>query len=775
MAKYLSHNHWRIRFLAGEGDVYSLRNLQFRRFSTADPVNSCGTVEECRAGAEQSLTYNEQAEGTRATDLFLYGGGGAFDAGWVSLQHPTGLPDDIFIAREYLQGRDVSYVGLIAAVGDAPATRISRFVIEYSDDGVNWIASREFETNPVWGRGEERVFALPNADSYLPVFSFRPNRKEPLSEKLAFLTDVLRSSRGAEQRRSLRPTPRRTFETDFLLTGRERTFWDLFFNRLSGGEVTIPLYWETVTTKAALVADVTKRVNFDTTNTEWAYAADDLAILMGKTALDYEVVQITTVDANGINLALPVSRPWPKGTKLLPLRRGVIDDISEPAHKSAGVATVTAQFRITVANPWTPDADDSPVYEGLPVFLEEPNWVDDLTMEYGREITSFDPGVGLPFQTDSMGRALIGQAHRWFLTGRERLAKFRDLIYRHQGRAGSFWLPTFKADFNLVADIAETDIQIEVENVGYFYTGGPTSGREYIAIKHGGGTILRKVVTVFPGSTPATELLGLDAPVGLALSTGQVRRISFADVARFDTDEFEIVHHGGIDAHHSASAVFRTFKNTRTAPEPISDPIPVGSMNTIRCGEWTERAICFALDWSTSMDTNNRFETMKAAMVEVLELLSSYTSGYEMDLSVTIFGDPGSTITRRSATATGVNEMISFVQGLSTGASDTDFRTAANAAAAFFNGTSPAITDRYFFMLTDGEPTDNGGASAMTIATQAAATLNALALPVQRYGINIDLADTTYTAMIDNTPSDGVPVIEGSDTSAFVDAVLGAF
>lgn len=583
MASYISHNYWRVRFIAGEGDVYSLRNIQFRRFSASDPVNPCGTVEECRAGVEAGLLYNEQAEGTRAADLFLYSNE-AFDPGWVSLDHVGGLPTNVYVGRQYAQGRDVAFLGLIAAVGDAPATRISRFVVEYSDNGVDWIESREFTTNPVWGRGETRVFALPSADASLPVFTFRPNRKEPLSENLAFLTDVLKGARGAEQRRSLRPTPRRTFETDFLLTGRERTFWDLFANRLAGGEVMVPLYWEVVTTPANLLVGNTDRINFDTTNREWRSMDGELALLAGPSALDYEVIQIADVDDDGIDLAVPVANSWPKGTKLFPLRRGVLDEASEPSHKSAGVATVTARLRITVENPWTPAADTSPVYLGLPVFLDEPNWVDDLTVEYAREIASLDPGTGLPFQVDRMGRALVGQAHRWFLTGRQRLAKFRDLIYRHRGRAGSFWLPTFKADLTLVSPVAAAGTQITVENVGYLYTGGPTSGREYIAIKHDGGTILRKVLSVIPGTTKATERVNLDAAVGLDLSPGQVRRISFADVARFDTDEFEIVHHGGIDGHHSASATFRTFKNTRTAPQPIAYPIPVSEMNEDVCG-----------------------------------------------------------------------------------------------------------------------------------------------------------------------------------------------
>lgn len=412
------------------------------------------------------------------------------------------------------------------------------------------------------------------ADIDLPVFSFRANWREPMAERLAFLTDVLAASEGAEQRRSVRQTPRRTFEADFLLTGRERTFWDLFVNGVGGGEVVAPLYWEVVTIPATLTATVSYRIDFDTTRREWAYHEGYLAMLIRDSALDYEVVEIAAVDAGGVDLAAPPTRSWPKGTKLLPLRRSVLDQIGDVQQPSAGVGRVSAELRVIGPNPWTPAVDTSPVYAGLPVFLSEPNWVEDLTAQQDREVALLDTGVGVSYQVDATGRVLLGQSHRWFLPGRENLAAFRDLIYRHRGRAGAFWLPTFKADLRLMASAGSGATQIVVENVGYGYTGGPTSGRQYVAIKHSGGTILRKVLSVVPGTTTATEKLNLDAALGLALSPGQVLRISFADTARFDTDEFEIVHYGGVDAHHDVSALFRTFKNTRTAPLPIDNPPP---------------------------------------------------------------------------------------------------------------------------------------------------------------------------------------------------------
>lgn len=777
MAAYTSREHWRIRFLASQGPVYALRNLQFRRYSGADPTNPCGTVEECREGVEAVISYSEQAEGTRAADLFLYGASD-FDPGWSSIARPPEVegdppppaPPGIFVARHYPQGRDVAYIGLIATSGDAPDTQISKFAIDWSEDGENWVEVREFSTNPVWGNGEERVFALPNADSYLPVFSFRENRKEPMAERLSFLTDVLRGARGAEQRRSLRPTPRRIVEADFLLTGRERTFWDLFFNRLSGGEMTIPIYWDAVTLRTALSPGGGLRINFSTVDREWKYAESHLAMLAGKTALDYEVVQIVSVDNNGITLTEPVKRPWPKGSKLYLLRRGVIEDVGEPAHKSAGVATVSAQLRFTVENPWVPAADPSQVYGGLPVFLDEPNWVDDLTVEYARGIADMDPATGLPYRVDTMGRAMLGQAHRWFLTGRTRLARFRDLIYRHRGRAGSFWLPTFKADFNLVAPVAASATQLVVENVGYAYTGGPTSGgREHIAIKFANGTtIFRRIVSVMPGLTSDTERLGLDLPVGQDLSLGQVRRISFMDAARFDTDEFEIVHHGGIDGHHSASGTFRTFKNTRTAPLPISAPIPHGTKTALPCGQWTNRAISFVIDRSASMEDNNRLAVMKQAMSEVLDALMPYTSGFIMDLNAVSWSGSYSSITRRAANVGGINDLKNWINGITTDGGGTYFNEGMTGAKVFFDNTSADLTRRFIFFISDGEATGNSATTARDI-------LLAMNPVPQSRGVSMDsVSGVASLQLIDNTGLD-IPIVSSGNYRELVDAVLGSF
>lgn len=424
----------------------------------------------------------------------------------------------------------------------------------------------------------------------IPVFSFRINRDEPLEEVVSFLTDVMRSREGNEQRRKLRLTPRRSYDVDLLLTGNERTYWDLFNHGLGPRDVLCPLYWETVRLGAALQEDYGDRIDFDTTFTEWEYQAGGAALIMRDNALSYEVVEIAAVDAGGVDLVTPVSATWPRGSVIIPLRRGKVDSAGELRAISAAVATVTVRLMLKEANPWSPAEDDSPEYLDLPVFTTEPNWVDNLSTDLNREIATWDSRTGLMSEAFPLNRIMVGQEHRWFLNGREPLAGFRDLIYRHAGRQGAFWLPTFKADLRLAADVGAADTQLVIEKVGYDATNAPRDGREHVAIKTPSGLICRKIISSSPGDTPETEKLGLAGSLGLALPRGQARRISFLDTARFDSDEFTITHHGGIDGLHESSARFRTFRNTRVPPAILVGATPIGVMTDTTCGTQSEDA-----------------------------------------------------------------------------------------------------------------------------------------------------------------------------------------
>ena len=70
----------------------------------------------------------------------------------------------------------------------------------------------------------------------LPIWTFRPNWSGGVTERLEWLTDVLPSRVGAEQRRGLRLSPRRSLEFQLLLHGEERTFFDLMLQALGSSD-----------------------------------------------------------------------------------------------------------------------------------------------------------------------------------------------------------------------------------------------------------------------------------------------------------------------------------------------------------------------------------------------------------------------------------------------------------------------------------------------------------------------------------------------------------
>ncbi len=420
------------------------------------------------------------------------------------------------------------------------------------------------------------------ADIDLPVYSFRANWADGVIERLLFLTTLLKGEEGAEQRFSRRITPRREAEADFLLVGPERTFYDLWIHRLAGSEFMAPLYWDASRIPGKLTGGVTDRIDFDTRWTE--FEPGSLALIQRKSALTYEVVEIDSVDDDGLDLTTAVAGTWARGSTILPLRRAILDDMGSLTHYSAQVAGVSGKLAYVTANPLIPDTYDEVTYSGYPLFLQEPNWIDNLDVNLARDLVKLDNDTGIPYLTDPTGRSNVGQAHAWLLRDRYDRYMLKSFLYARRGRAEAFWLPTFKGDLELTETLLSAATQAIVKNSGLVYTQVPTSGRDHLIFFPRGGTAIpRRITATHPGTTAETEKVDLDLSPGLDLSRGLARKISFLDTAHFDQDEFEINHVSATVAEMSAA--FRTFKDDRDPSGPIHYPIPAAEMGTEPCGD----------------------------------------------------------------------------------------------------------------------------------------------------------------------------------------------
>lgn len=419
----------------------------------------------------------------------------------------------------------------------------------------------------------------------IPVLSFRPNWKEGVTESLIWLTTVLQSDTGAEQRRAMRISPGRQVEASFVLQGAERTFFDLFMSRAGSEEMFIPLHWDIGRLGSARPAGA-ERLEFDTRWRE--FQEGGFAIIQGKDALTYEVVEIISIDDDGLDLAAPLAQPWPRGSKIMPLRRGRInpDDNTGFEKHNSRVAESSFRWNFTEPNDWAEtEADDSPVYMGHPIFTLTPDLNDRINMEFARKLYALGNDFGKSFYADAADRAFVAQGHAWFLKGRRAQARFRDFLYRMRGRARSFWLPTFNDDLTLAQAYGAGVDVIEVQKAGYGLAGGPGKGRDHIAIfLRSGQVIVRKVLALLNPSVTWRERLKLSAVLGTAIDPATVKRISFCDLARLDQDQFDLSHHTDTDGVTTANAVFRTFGDTRDPSGIIFLPIPETAMNAEDCG-----------------------------------------------------------------------------------------------------------------------------------------------------------------------------------------------
>lgn len=194
-------------------------------------------------------------------------------------------------------------------------------------------------------------------------------------------------------------------------------------------------------------------------------------------------------------------------------------------------------------------------------------------------------------------------------------------------------------------------------------------------------------------------------------------------------------------------------------------------------------AVAIALDCSGSMNTvtgngQSRAYNAKVAIAGVLDFLAGRLGSDRVDLMGVGWGRTASTSVWRSVTGSDIDALKSWFNSLATNQSQTDFAVATASAEAFFAGTSPAAR-KIFIFVTDGEPSRQGlpfplpENDAVEVCQEAADAL--FASPgVQSYGFNIDLTETRWTAFLDNTPTDGIPVIDGADSNALRHAVVGA-
>lgn len=540
---------------------------------TADPalllaINTASSTDDAAGSVSSSVGYKVVSSTSSTAGTFISGGSGRSNglAGLASFMAAstdrngvlsetldavtTSAAGTVIVSAllgETLGGATLSATGALPIAGSVDASLTNASLAASGGALVNAEVDATL--------GDVTIFAVAIEFENLAVWPFFPDWQNDVTETLSWLTQILASRTGAEQRFGLRLAPRRAFEATFKLVGRFRTLFDLFVMRVGGSAFYIPVWHDS---NKLIVAATAGETSIEIGDTEFTEFQDSPGVFIrGADPLHYEIAEYNGQTDTQILLANALVSSWPKGTRVFPIQKVEFDAQPQAAGKADRAYETRVKFR-SVGGHNTAFETDIPLIGDKFVLNVEPNYVQDLTYNYDRILADLDNQTGAQLRKDINHHGSTTQQYTFFLKGRERHAWFRAFVYALKGRQIPIYTPTFMEDLELVSSAAGPSMI--VKRCGYTELSGVFPGRDRILILlHDGTRMYRRIIesSLIDDDTESLSVIPL-----LFVLKESVHRISFLPLGRLDQDDIEIVHHTDTHGLSTITTVLKSIPDT---------------------------------------------------------------------------------------------------------------------------------------------------------------------------------------------------------------------
>ncbi len=368
--------------------------------------------------------------------------------------------------------------------------------------------------------------------------AFRPNWREPVVERLIWLTDVIRRRDGSEQRISLRSIPRREFEYLVTLTDVSAARLDAAAWGWQARVFALPIWTDPTVLDAALPAGSTS-IPVDTALRD--YAAGSLAALV-QDEYDHEIVEVLEVAGGSITLARPTAQDRPAGTHLYPARLARLGAQVRITRPTAAVVEARLALQVEPLQPLAGITGPAPAaYLGADTYLTPPNRVEALDDDITRALEIIDPQTGPWAVDDPEGRPDIVRSYRWLLRDRAMISAHKAWLMARAGRHTSAWVPTWSRDMELAEQATGTATTLVIHDIGYRNFYALAEGRRDIAVRlPSGAWALRRIIAA-DQVVAGQERIQIDSALGVTIDPGVW--ICLLGLHRLDTDRVELAWH----------------------------------------------------------------------------------------------------------------------------------------------------------------------------------------------------------------------------------------
>lgn len=361
----------------------------------------------------------------------------------------------------------------------------------------------------------------------------------PVGEALEFLTDIITSINGKEQRIALRKNPRQVFDITYILDGADRQRMQSLLMDWTANVFGFPLWHEQVRLTAAVSAGTT---------TYQVTGADDVDFREGGLALiitdnnTFDVINITALTDTEITANDPSTNAYPAGTLLMPLRAARIIGSVQGTLRANNIEEFRVRFEVTDNNTGalTGDVSAYSTYDGK-VLFDDCNVMDEsISTEYARRIYRIDNSTGKVDVSSSWTKNKKSSIKGFSLRNRGQIKAFRKMLAEIRGRQRSFWLPTFIEDLNVKANLTVGGSTLDIDFIGYTRFVQSRSPKNVFKITFTDGTSLVRTVESAIAVDSSTERLTVNTTWPANRTVSEIRRVQFYELMRFDADSIPI-------------------------------------------------------------------------------------------------------------------------------------------------------------------------------------------------------------------------------------------
>lgn len=373
-----------------------------------------------------------------------------------------------------------------------------------------------------------------------------PEYESPVTETMSFLTDVITSTDGKEQRISLRKEPREGIIVTYRLESADRQRMQAVLLDWQASNFGVPLWHQYVRLSAtsAIGANQWQVTNADSVD----FRVGGLALLYTD-AFTLEIATISAATDTLITVDTNNTYEHPAGTRVIPVRVSRLVKFPRGLRRYVDMEDFIVSYEFTDNNTGVPAASstawNSNTHDGR-ILLDDCNIMrGTLPESYDRDITVIDGGTGIVSQASGWEK----NKHTWVkgfsAHSQTEILNLKALLRYLRGKQKAFWMPTKTEDLTAGAALIATSQILDIENIDYIRYVQNRGPKNVIRVTYNDGNPdeIKEITSSAAHPTDSTlERLTVDSGWANSQALDTIDRIEFLELVRLDADNFNIRH-----------------------------------------------------------------------------------------------------------------------------------------------------------------------------------------------------------------------------------------